>query len=112
MTSDEYEKFVEGQFRGSEPLISRNIKDMYIYTVGLSGEIGESLEHLKKAVRDGKFDKDKFKLEMGDALFYFTCILIANGLTISEIMEANQNKLIARNAQGYWGAKETNAVHQ
>lgn len=108
MSPLEYASFVNKQFRGRAPLIDKDIVDMFIYSVGLPGEIGEALEHLKKQVRDGKFDREKFILEMGDALFYYHCILIANEITLEEVMEANMDKLVKRNAIGYWGSKEKN----
>jgi NTP pyrophosphatase (non-canonical NTP hydrolase) len=58
------------------------------------------LEILKKRVRDGHFDKDHLKKELGDVLYYWTRLCTTFDLTPQEVLEANVAKLedrLARN---------------
>lgn len=92
-------------------------RDTFIACMGVMGEAGEIVEHLKKHVRDGVLDLDKLRLEVGDALFYLTRIaqfedpplellgyadaamrelIDALGFTYAEIAQANIEKLEAR----------------
>lgn len=92
-------------------------KDSFIAAAGLLGETGEIIEHLKKQVRDGKFDHEAVLLELGDALFYLTRLSQtlssgstrikeafyylehlagALGYTMPAVAEANVKKLEAR----------------
>lgn len=83
--------------------------------MGLADEAGETLGKAKKAIRgdnspaeDGEVSRrvlrgleglrgsEALKAEVGDVLFYFTRILIENGWTLEEIMEANVKKLTGR----------------
>lgn len=97
MTNEDYQAFVARQFRGIEPLTSKNLRDRFIFTVGLAGETGEVLELLKKDVRDGKHRPEELIKEMGDVLFYLTCIAESEGFTLSDIMDVNWVKLTERN---------------
>ena len=74
------------------------IRDIAIMGLGLAGESGETVEHLKKHIRNGKIDVDKLKLELGDVLYYWARICRAYGLTPTEVMAANIEKLTARRA--------------
>lgn len=78
---------------------------LFIMTVGLAGEVGEILEHVKKHVRDpevctrlieGSPKREEMKLEFGDALHYFTRLAQKFGFTLEEIMAGNVNKLDER----------------
>lgn len=65
--------------------------------IGLAGEVGETLEHVKKNVFRGKvLDIAAFRLELGDVLWYLTALAQAYGLSLSEVAEANIAKLEAR----------------
>lgn len=77
-------------------------------TLGLTGEAGEVAEKVKKLFRDRKgiitpdFRKD-VKKELGDVMWYVTALANELGMTLSEIMEANYEKLMAR--------RRTNTLH-
>lgn len=68
--------------------------------LGLIGEIGEVIEHVKKDRRPGErrkpLTKEKLIDESGDVLWYFTRFLSENGITLSEVMEYNIKKLEKR----------------
>jgi NTP pyrophosphatase (non-canonical NTP hydrolase) len=72
--------------------------------LGLSGEIGEVTDLLKKYLyhRNGKpLGIEKLKDELGDALWYFFVLLDTVGLTFEQVMEANAEKLEKRHPTGF-----------
>jgi NTP pyrophosphatase (non-canonical NTP hydrolase) len=76
------------------------LKSLFICATGLGGESGESLEKLKKRVRDGKLDRDAILRGLGDQLFYITALAIMLGSDLSGVIEANVEKLEDRAARG------------
>jgi len=83
-----------------------------IYNImGLSGEAGEALEKIKKAIRNSNMDKaydhliehskiTDIALELGDALFYIARAANLMGYTLQEIAKLNQTKLKDRLERG------------
>lgn len=76
----------------------------YIYPcLGLAGEAGEVIEHVKKYAR-GDYDienkKREILLEMGDVLWYLTRLANDFGFSLEQIIEANVDKLIDRRKNG------------
>lgn len=78
----------------------RALRSLFILCVGFTGEGGETLEHFKKHVRDGKFDKVKVALELGDRLAYLVWLIHVAGLTLEQVADLNKAKLDARRAAG------------
>lgn len=70
------------------------------YALGLAGEVGEVLEHIKKHRRTGErhqpIDREAFKKELGDVLWYLTKTANIHDITLSEIAETNMEKLTKR----------------
>jgi NTP pyrophosphatase (non-canonical NTP hydrolase) len=75
-------------------------RDDYIMGMGLSGEVGEVQELLKKAVRDKKditkVNKKKLVKELGDVLYYWMIICDRHGIDPQTVIDANVKKLTAR----------------
>lgn len=70
--------------------------------LGLSGEVGEIAEHIKKFRYHGKgLDHEHIKLELGDVLFYVTWLADAFGFDLMEVAKANNEKLRKRYAEGF-----------
>ncbi len=67
-----------------------------IATLGLTGEVGEVMELMKKRLRDGTFDKENLKKELGDVLYYWCKLGRYFELSPSEIISANIEKLESR----------------
>ena len=92
---DEYQDLVEEM-----PLYDDTI-------LGLIGEVGEVVEHVKKSRRTGgrakALDIDKFKLELGDVLWYLTRTASEYNIELRDIATSNINKLRERH-------KETNGA--
>ena len=74
-------------------------------TLGLAGEAGEVCEKVKKVLRDkgGQFDEETvqtIKKELGDVLWYVAMLADELGLSLSEVAEANIEKLASRKERG------------
>lgn len=76
---------------------TRDDKTLAISALGLCGESGEVAEPIKKYLRgSGPVDVQALKLELGDVLHYWCVIANFYGLSVTDIMDANMQKLIAR----------------
>lgn len=70
--------------------------------IGLGGEAGEVLELIKKGIfHQHGLDHTKLKKELGDVLWYVAALCTRAGLDMSEVMEANIDKLMERYPEGY-----------
>jgi NTP pyrophosphatase (non-canonical NTP hydrolase) len=72
------------------------------WSLGLSGEVGELVDTIKKHVFYGQpFDMVNAKEELGDIQYYVTMMCRELGLSLEEVMEANKKKLDVRYPEGY-----------
>lgn len=85
------------------PLVGSNL----VYpALGLAGETGEVVEHIKKAYRKTGdtwchgIDRDALGAELGDVLWYVAAIATEAGLDLSEIAGRNLAKLRGRAEAG------------
>lgn len=70
--------------------------------VGISGESGELLDAIKKAVIYNKpLDRENVIEELGDLEFYMQGLRAGLGITRNETIQANIAKLGKRYSQGY-----------
>lgn len=96
MTFEEYQK------RSRKTAIYPNLGTNYIYPVlGLSGEVGEVAEKVKKLIRDknGIVDpgfKTEITKELGDVLWYVSNLGVEFGIDLEEIVQVNLDKLSSR----------------
>lgn len=98
MEIKEYSKFVEKMwFSGKDRPLEEGIT---IASLGLAGETGEVMELLKKRLRDGKYDQQNLKKELGDMLYYWCKVGAYFGITPEEIMQTNVEKLTSRALRG------------
>lgn len=75
------------------------LRDDFVMTVGLAGEVGEVLEIIKKHVRSTRkkvYNEQHLIEEMGDVLYYWCMIAHRYNLSLDDIINANVNKLQAR----------------
>ena len=64
------------------------------WALGLSGEVGEVIEHIKKHCFHGKdLNYDEVEKEIGDVLWYVTAAAYDLGYELSEIAAMNIEKL-------------------
>lgn len=70
--------------------------------IGVAGEAGEVAELAKKQIfhRHG-INKESWKKELGDVLWYVAACCTKLGLTMEEVMQFNVDKLAARFPNGY-----------
>jgi NTP pyrophosphatase (non-canonical NTP hydrolase) len=83
-----------GQLTGKEALCN--------WALGLAGETGEIIEHVKKHVFHGRtLDKEYLEKEIGDALWYLTAMVNDLDLRLDKVMAANIAKLRERYPDGF-----------
>lgn len=72
------------------------------YGLGLSGESGEVVDHIKKHVFHGhEMDTEKVMEELGDVLRYVAGLSTMCGFTLEEVATANITKLQKRFPKGF-----------
>jgi NTP pyrophosphatase (non-canonical NTP hydrolase) len=79
--------------------------DMLYCAAGIAGEAGEIANQIKKVMRDDKGvpteeRKAKVAKELGDVMWYAAAICNEFGLDLGEVMVANADKLLERQAKG------------
>jgi len=68
--------------------------------LGIGNEAGEVQGIFKKYVRDGYYDIEKLKAELGDVLWYVASIARRSGLTMEDVAGYNIYKLFGRLERG------------
>ena len=77
--------------------VREDLNDLVYLALAINGEAGELAEVIKKAWRDGKeVDKDWLVEELGDILWYAAVLSHKIGVSLSEVMERNIEKLRKR----------------
>jgi NTP pyrophosphatase (non-canonical NTP hydrolase) len=72
---------------------------------GLAEESGEILSLVRKHAFQGRvLDRERLKLELGDALWCLAMTAKSAGFTLSEVGASNASKLRARYPEGYTDA--------
>ena len=78
--------------------------------LGLSGEVGELADHMKKHLFQGHdFDRQHMIREAGDVLWYLAELAVGLGTTLDHIAEVNIDKLKARYPEGF---EEERSMHR
>lgn len=72
------------------------------FSMGLSGEAGETVDYLKKVIFHGHpIDKGHLTKELGDVLWYIANLSDIYEIELEEIAENNINKLKKRYPEGF-----------
>lgn len=101
MTPSEYQKFVLAQ-QGGKAIDFLPLARLTHWGLGLAGESGEVVEHVKKYAFHGrKFDFAYMQRELGDVLFYLTAFCNDLGFTLEDVMQTNIDKLKERWPKGF-----------
>ncbi len=108
MTNKEYKEFNYPEFvdnlRASYDGMGLS-GDILHSAVGISGEAGELLDHIKKVIWQGHcLDVDYVTKELGDILFYFTSMCNCVGTNVDEVRKLNIEKLTKRYPSGEFDA--------
>ena len=78
-------------------LICQDGDEVGLAALGLAGETGEVVDHLKKYLYHGKpINREAVLLEMGDVFFYYTMLMKLLDTDIEEITSMNMAKLKKR----------------
>lgn len=77
--------------------------------LGLGGEAGEVIDHIKKAIFQGhRLDADHLAEELGDVLWYVTVLAHTQGFSLGDVMERNVEKLRRRYPNGFESGRSMN----
>jgi NTP pyrophosphatase (non-canonical NTP hydrolase) len=106
--SEEHMQLNEYQERASDTAVYPRHEFPVYPALGLAGEAGECSEKVKKALRDGHFDVDAMKRELGDVLWYVAMFARDCGFTLEEVAQANVAKLADRKTRGVLGGSGDN----
>ncbi len=103
-----YEQFIRKYYAQSEELQQERVlrfaraTEVLHAALGLSGEVGEVVDLIKKDVAYGKsIPMDKFVEELGDVLHYLCRLCDFAGINLNILMQANVEKLEKRYQEGY-----------
>ena len=106
----DYSAFVASRKKSGEQLYNEITPlkcDLNHMIVGLVDEVGELASCIKKhTMYDQPLDRENFKEEAGDVLFYLEGALQAVGLTMQECIDANIEKLGIRYSSGKFTNEE------
>ena len=81
------------------------------YGLGAAGECGELIDMIKKHVFHGhELDKDEYKKECGDLLWYVSMLAKLGGFTLEEVATTNIDKLMKRYPNGFDKEASVNRV--
>lgn len=101
MTFDDYQKeAMRTKNRGElEKVLASHLA---VAGLGIAGEAGEVADEIKKIVGHGReMNKDKLIKETGDVLWYVASIADELGVSMSDIAQANIDKLKERYPKGF-----------
>jgi NTP pyrophosphatase (non-canonical NTP hydrolase) len=97
---EQYGRWTEKVWFSSPGQTELTERDITIMTLGLPGEVGEVTEIFKKKARDGTFDINQLKKELGDVAYYWARICKAFGLSPMEVLQCNVEKIESRKLRG------------
>ena len=99
MTADQYQRLA----KRTADLDSKAAGERWSnWGLGIAGEAGEVADYLKKVIYHGHpMDRDKLIKELGDVQWYIAIAASEADVSLSDIMEANIEKLRKRYPQGF-----------
>jgi NTP pyrophosphatase (non-canonical NTP hydrolase) len=95
MTVDEYARWAGGI---STPGASRSERLTYL-ALALIGEAGEACDNIKNLIRDGTCNEDYLAYELGDLIYYWTCLCIELGKPPSDMLAKSRANIEQRIAE-------------
>lgn len=97
MTLNEYQALAQRTSR-----LPGGMAKVHNGAMGLCGETGEVMDHLKKYTYQGHaFDPNKLIDEAGDVLWYLAELAAGLGVTLDEVAQHNVDKLRRRYPDGF-----------
>lgn len=105
MTGNEYQRLAAR----TAPKEDSMFEQLVNYCFGLTGEVGELLDHIKKVLFHGHpVNKPLIREETGDILWYLALILLWFGIDLEEVMTGNIEKLKQRYPEGFSSERSRN----
>lgn len=105
LTANEYQRLA----LRTKPTYTTGNDQLINAALGLAGESGEFADLLKKYLFQGhSMDHERMVKELGDVLWYVSLAADALGLTLSEVMWININKLKQRYPEGFDAERSRN----
>lgn len=113
MTFDEYQKAsartlktrrvtIEGHDIPTEEGADLSTGALVLGALGLAGEAGEAIEHVKKHVFHGRaLDREALAKEIGDVLWYLAALATGADLNLGQCAALNVEKLARRYPDGF-----------
>lgn len=87
------------------PFIATPDAALALCGLGIAGEAGEVADEIKKVLFHGRaLDKDKLVKEAGDVLWYIAHLCTTLGVDLSDVANANLDKLRTRYPEGFSAA--------
>ena len=106
MNFNEYQRFAISKLANDIP--THQLR-MATFALGLSGESGETADHIKKWIGHGhEIDYDHIAKELGDILWYVAVMASEIGFDLDEIAARNEKKLNDRYPSGFSTEKSIN----
>ena len=110
MTGNEYQELAmrTNDHKATQRLVGKvvidnvDLGDIFNACIGLSGEVGEFNDIIKKWIfHEKQLDIDHAKKEAGDICWYLAMLCESFGWSLDEIMQMNVDKLKARYPEGF-----------
>ena len=110
MTGNEYQELAmrTNDHKATQRLVGKvvidnvDLGDIFNACIGLSGEVGEFNDMVKKWVfHEKELDIDHAKKELGDIAWYLAMACESFGWSLDEILQMNVDKLKARYTEGF-----------
>ena len=99
MKIDDYQ---EKTRRTSPSLGEERLPYLINFSMGLAGEAGEVVDHIKKVAFHGHaLNEEEVLNELGDSLYYVARTADALGYKLSHVAEMNNQKLLDRYPNGF-----------
>ena len=93
--------FEDYQLEAQETAIYSGSLDIMYPALGLAGEVGETLNKIKKHYRDDTpLDKADMTKELGDILWYLSALATDLDIDLADVAEDNLEKLMSRKERG------------
>jgi len=97
-TLHDYQRMAQRTTSPYTPAVHR----LTISALGLAGESGEVVEHIKKFAGHGHpLDRDRIVNELGDVLWYVADIAACIGVSLDDVAKMNVDKLAKRYPDGF-----------
>lgn len=112
-TQGEFAAYVNSLEASEDVLIeSKTLRSVHA-VLGMAGETGEIVDHIKKVFvyKGFAFDRVHVVEELGDLFHYMTRLMNIHGITLDEVRDANVRKLRARYPDGYSHERAINRDH-